>query len=188
MYQKIRSYQKGTFLKAEKMLNKSRNGTIKVTYKQRNGVGRRFASKGLSLQSLCRQMRHTIARDYVDIDMVNAHPTLLLFVCEQLKIQCPMLRKYCQNREKFFGQNNLTKEEGKDLMIQMLYGGSKAYKQIEDPSPDLEMFKDEMKETHARIAGSHLNQYELYKEEITKGEKNQSSRVVKFYVILRIRY
>jgi len=62
-------------------------------------------------------MRHTVAKDYVDIDMVNA---LLLFVCEQLK----------------------------------------------------------MKETHARIAGNHLNQYELYKEErITKGEKTNHSIV-----------
>jgi len=65
-----------TFKKAEKMLNKSRNGSIKVDYKQKNGVGRRFAIKGTSLQGLSRQIRQTIARDYVDIDMVNAHPSM----------------------------------------------------------------------------------------------------------------
>ena len=71
-----------SFQKAEKILSKPRNGFIRVDYKQKNGVGRRFAVKGVSLQGLSRPIRQTIARDYVDVDMVNAHPSILLFVCE----------------------------------------------------------------------------------------------------------
>jgi len=93
-------------------------------------------------------------------------------VCEQLRIPCPVLKKYCTNRDRFFIQNELTKETGKELMISILYGGSKEYNKIEDPTPDLRKFhSEEMPKIHERLAAYHLTLYELYKEKrIAKGE------------------
>jgi hypothetical protein len=59
------------FMIAEKYLNMSRRGHIEVTHVQNQGKGRFCARGSLSLQTLAREIRHTIARDYyVDIDMV----------------------------------------------------------------------------------------------------------------------
>ena len=67
-----------------KYVAKSKKGSIKgtkkvnVSYKQNNNIGRYFACGSLSLQSLPREIRHTIANDYYyDIDISNCHPVLL---------------------------------------------------------------------------------------------------------------
>ena len=70
------------------------NGYVKVNYKHKKGVlnvGRYFAEGALSLQSFKKQIRHTLARDYyVDVDMVNAHPTILMQYCKRHSISCPI--------------------------------------------------------------------------------------------------
>ena len=69
------------FTIASKYLAKSRNGIIKTKYKQNSGFGRFYALGSLSLQSLPREIRHTIANEfYTDIDIKNAHPVILSFL------------------------------------------------------------------------------------------------------------
>ena len=68
-----------------KYLSKSHGGKINVSYDFAKGTnsGRLFANDGVSLQNLCREVRHAIAKDYYDdLDIVNAHPVILKFVCE----------------------------------------------------------------------------------------------------------
>ena len=51
-----------------------------ITYAQSRGHGRMFATQPLSLQSMCKRVRHTICKDLmIDVDMVNAHPTSCLY-------------------------------------------------------------------------------------------------------------
>jgi len=60
------------------------NGEATVFYKPGRGLnsGRLYANGGLSLQSIKRRIRHTVAGDlYDDVDMVNAHPTILAQLC-----------------------------------------------------------------------------------------------------------
>ena len=54
----------------------------------------------MGLQSISKKMRHAICKDLMyDIDMVNAHPTLLLYYCNKNGIECEQLKKYVNNRE-----------------------------------------------------------------------------------------
>ena len=70
---------------AQKYLSKSANGTIKTKYKQNASFGRFYAVGSLSLQSMPREIRHTIATEfYVDIDIKNAHPVILAHLCSKM--------------------------------------------------------------------------------------------------------
>jgi hypothetical protein len=57
----------------------------KVGYKQTHkDIGRYFAKGPFSLQSLPKEVRHTISKDYYyDVDIVNAHPVILHQYCKQ---------------------------------------------------------------------------------------------------------
>ena len=90
----------------------------KVVYKYGNKLksGRRFAKN--SLQSLCRPLRHTIAKSlYYDVDMKNAHPTFLKYLVEKLQFDHPILQKYISNRDEllstWIGTTNIFKENDK---------------------------------------------------------------------------
>lgn len=93
---------KDPFEMAERYLNNSINGKVNVCYSQKKGYGRFFANKGLSLQSLCKKIRHTIARDYyVDLDIVNCHPVLLQYLCKKHGFAHAQLTEYIKNRDKY---------------------------------------------------------------------------------------
>lgn len=70
------------------------NNNEKTTfYKQKNSQGRFFAVKGLSLQSMPREVRHTIAAEYYwDLDFQNCHPQLLFQYCQKHNIDCAQLK------------------------------------------------------------------------------------------------
>jgi hypothetical protein len=55
-----------SYFMAEKYLKKSTNGTINVSYDYANGKtsGRMFAKESLSMQSIAREIRHTISKEY----------------------------------------------------------------------------------------------------------------------------
>jgi hypothetical protein len=133
--------------------DRARGGVVPVTYIQKQGVGRFFAVQGLSLQSITRQIRQTIARDtYIDIDMVNCHPNILKFICQQLDIEHPILSKYCDNRDQFFKDNNVTKAVGKVAMLSIMNGGCKAFLEIKNPGSDMKyFFKYEIKDIQNSI-------------------------------------
>lgn len=60
----------------------------------------RWYARGRSLQNMPRNLRNLLAGPYyVDVDMVNAQPTLLLQVCEMNGWPCEALRGYVENRE-----------------------------------------------------------------------------------------
>lgn len=110
-----KSYSKEPFKLAKEYLERSRQGNVPVIYKQKRGQGRYYALKSLSLQCLKKEIRHAIAINYIDIDMCNAGPTILNHLCKQLKINCKILESYCNDREKFYNKEGLTKEKCKDF-------------------------------------------------------------------------
>lgn len=72
----------------------------KVTYRQRGGKGRYFANHSYSLQGMPRSIRHCIAGDiYRDMDIKNAHPVILMHMCEIEGLDVPQLKYYVNNRE-----------------------------------------------------------------------------------------
>ena len=81
-----------------KSLNMS--GEVKVNYKQIKNFGRLYGDKNLQLQNMSKIVRHTICDELLDIDMKNAHPTLLRWYCNNNDILCDGLSFYIDNRSK----------------------------------------------------------------------------------------
>ena len=160
-------------LMAERLLLKTRRGILKATYIQKRGVGRKFAVGQMSLQCTTRQIRQCIAADtYDDIDMINCHPNILRFICQQLKIPCPVLDRYCENRSQFFIDNKIDKATCKIAFLSIMNGGSQAFNALAAPSPELKMFyRSEIKEIHEKISAVYPKKFAAHV--ITLEQKNK---------------
>ena len=74
-------------------------GYVKTMYKQVNDkVGGRLYALGGSLQNISKETRAIISVPAYDVDLVNAHPTLLAKLCKDKNIPCPVLLDYIQHR------------------------------------------------------------------------------------------
>ena len=109
------------------LLKKSiKNNKLKVA---KYGYGRVYPQKSLSLCSIRKQIRHTISfHQYVDIDVVNCHPELLLQVCEHNNIKTKYLKEYVENRDNILLEvqrdYNCSRDDAKLLFIILAYFGS----------------------------------------------------------------
>ena len=138
------------YLMAQKYLNKSSNGVIKVSYHQTHGraYGRFFADGSVSLQNLTREIRQCIAYDYYDdIDMVNAHPIILRHLCGMHNIDCDHLNEYILNREKhiadLMADSSIDREMAKKTFLSLINGGLKCYAELKAPTKFIKKFKSE---------------------------------------------
>ena len=107
------------------MLNK--NGERLMPYKQRNGFGRYWTAQTFGIQNMSRRIRHTICKDsMVDIDMKNAHPTLLSWYCHRHGIKCEDLDKYIKSREPMLQDlvncRHITRDEAKKFLLAIMNG------------------------------------------------------------------
>jgi len=81
---------------------KNNRGSIGVKYVQVDNklYGRYQAVGSLGAQGMVREARCTIFDEhYVDIDCDNAHPAITKWLCYNMKIECPCLNEYVDNRE-----------------------------------------------------------------------------------------
>lgn len=102
-------------------LNIKSKGEVKRLYSYTlitpNDVGGRLFSGG-SIQGLPADIRGVIIRNYTtDIDMKNAHPTILKYLCKKHNIQAPNLHYFCDNREDIFKTINDNKDYCKKLFL-----------------------------------------------------------------------
>ena len=107
------------------MLNQ--NGERLMPYKQRNGFGRYWTAQTFGIQNMSRRIRHTICRDsMVDIDIKNAHPTLLSWYCHKHGIKCEALDKYIKSREPMLQDlvncRHITRDEAKKFLLAIMNG------------------------------------------------------------------
>lgn len=104
-------------------------GNVDVKYKKSTGSGnngRLYAEKGLSLQMFSSKIRHFLAKDlYYDLDIKNAHPSILLQVCEKNHYSHNELKNYVENRSDILhdimNELDIDYEESKKLMLCCLY-------------------------------------------------------------------
>lgn len=147
-----------------KYLMKSRNGVVKTEYKQNNGFGRFYAVKSISMQSMPREIRHTLAKDlYADIDVVNAHPVILMHLCKNKDMSPKILNKYIKNREKMLERLKVDRETGKTLILSMINGGKSAYESLVYKPKFLIEFKKEIEIIHKMF--SMDDAFEKHKDE-----------------------
>ena len=173
------------FTIAQKYLDKSVNGSISVEYKQNEGFGRFYAVGSLGLQSMCRELRHTIACDlYDDIDVVNAHPVILEYLCGKHDISCMSLKQYNMDREKFLGQIDLPHGEAKELVLSLINGGTKAYKNLKNKPSFLRKFKKELQEIHREFASLGGESFETHRKSREKAGKASNHKASFMNILL----
>ena len=73
--------------------------------------GGRMYVKGFGLQSLQTKVKSFLldGLDYYDYDMKNAHPTILLHLCKEHKLQCGALQNYVEHKEQALKENSINK-------------------------------------------------------------------------------
>jgi hypothetical protein len=96
--------------------------------KQLKNMGRLFAQSA-SLQNLPREFRGAIGENYYDLDMKNAHPTILLQYCKKNDIKCETLEHYVNNRDEIIktimNEYELDKDDVKQLFLSIMNGGKR---------------------------------------------------------------
>ena len=135
-----------------KLMNMSSGGKLSVEYHQPDGraFGRFFADNSVSLQMMQREIRHTIAGEfYDDVDMVNAHPIILMQLCAKHEIDCVRLTEYINNREKILSDivkanEGVDREDAKRIVLCLVNNGTSDYKKLKVKTKFLERFKIEM--------------------------------------------
>jgi hypothetical protein len=112
------------------LLVKSKNGdsfpmTYNKAFKDVAGDQRWFA-KGDSMQSCKSKLRATLCKGlYIDLDIENCGPTILMQLCQKHDIDCPLLSNYVQDREDLLSDFELLdRGQAKNLMIRIMNGGS----------------------------------------------------------------
>ena len=97
------------------------NGENKVNYSYTNGNnnGRLF---GKGVQQFPSKIRGFLCSNTTDIDMTNAHPTILLYLCKQHNIECNKLEYFVNNRELVYKQHTqLDRTDAKLFYLHTLF-------------------------------------------------------------------
>lgn len=153
--------------RARNILNScDKKGKLEVVYYQKRNFGRYWAENGVSMQGLIREIRHTIANGlYVDIDMKNAHPVILSYLCHKNDFDCKYLDKYIADRDKYLKRYD-SREKGKKLYLSLTNGGTSDFDKLENPDKDLVKYRNEMLKLHESFA-------ELYEKDFKKYSKRK---------------
>lgn len=111
---------------------KKKNNCFVVNYKKaRHGWGRVFPIKSLGLTSFAKKTRNTLIKDtYYDFDLKNCQPEILRNICKANNILCPVIDKYCNERETIIldiiknSDNKCNRDLVKSLMIRLSFCGT----------------------------------------------------------------
>ena len=97
---------------------------------------------GNSIQTLPKAIRGFLMKQHTtDIDMKNAHPVILKYICHKHNIRCPMLSEYVSNRDAILNEFG-DKDEGKCAYLKAI-NGNKLNKKIKNKH--FRSFDEEMK-------------------------------------------
>ena len=105
----------------------SDTGELSVEYRYKyHRLGRRYARESFSLGSLKKNIRAALCHGrMIDIDIVNAHPAILLQICERHRWPCPLLRQYVFDRDATLARINPDdRKKAKVLILKMLFSGA----------------------------------------------------------------
>ena len=170
----------------KKYFGRVKDGKIEVKYSHSKNIaekGRLYTINGLGLQSFKRCIRHALAGTlYHDVDMVNAHPTLISQYCEKHNIPCEYLKDYVLSREDWLNHiqewHEITRSEAKKLMLRLCYlgkyiietEGNESY----EPTYKCDQilgFKDEATKIAEAISKIEAQNYALLMKDKTKENK-----------------
>lgn len=120
---------------------------------------------GNSVQGLAKPFRGLLMKHTTDIDMKNAHPVILKYICRKHGIRSPMLNDYVSNRDEIL-TNFGNKEEGKIAYLCAM-NSNDLNKKIKDK--DFRAFDEEMKLLQSQI--SSLPEYQEIRSTVPSDKK-----------------
>lgn len=116
-------------------INKETN-ILEITHNQRYGIGRFYPENQISPICISRHIKHTLFQylDWIDIDMIKGHPTILYSIAKNNNIQVPAIKYYLEEFDTIINdlRNFYTAEDAtepipqdylKDIFCRMIYGG-----------------------------------------------------------------
>jgi phage/plasmid-associated DNA primase len=105
----------------------------------KNKVGRLFSSN--SLQNIPREIRGFICYGCsTDIDMANAHPKILLYLCKKMGVRAKYLEQYCERRDEILS-DFATRDEGKKAFL----SATNSDRPVKTNNKFLKLYDQEMK-------------------------------------------
>ena len=162
----------------QKYFNRSLNGIQKVHYYTPSilKVGRKNALGSISLQNIKRTIRQTIAHEYyVDVDMVNAHPVILSYLCSTKNVVCDKLNEYINNREQILKDTGLDRNAAKKRYIQLI--NMETIPETMKLTEPERLFSNEMQRLQSYFASNYPEDFEKVKNErIRKDDKNENHK------------
>lgn len=110
-------------LKSFCQTNIKTGGVTKRVYKYSDDTvssfgGRLYSSGGV--QGLPKKIRGFLMKHTTDVDMKNAHPVILKYLCKQHNLRCPMLTEYVSNRDEVLESLDMNRDEAKELYLKAL--------------------------------------------------------------------
>jgi hypothetical protein len=120
---------------------------------------------GNSIQSLPKAIRGFLMADTTDIDMKNAHPVILRYICLKHNLECPTLIKYINEREEILKEFE-DREIGKEAFLKAL-NHNKINKKIKNHF--FKLFDAEMKTLQQSI--TELEDYKDIKSSVPEYKK-----------------
>jgi hypothetical protein len=107
---------------------------LSVSYYHPYGLGRFYAKNSLSPINVSRHFKHSLfsSQDWIDLDMVRGHPSILFHIAKNNNIHLKTFEKYLTNRDKVIGEllehyqsepPTLASKDIKDIFNITIYGG-----------------------------------------------------------------
>ena len=103
----------------------------------------RYYADSSCLTYLKKEIRDSILpKNIKDIDMINAHPVILNYLCKKNNVDCNILKNYIENRELILSSFG---EDSKELFLSILNGGFKdIYSDNKQTNNYLKLFENEI--------------------------------------------
>ena len=147
-----------------KYLNSKINGEKLVRYNYIKGRtdGRLFGEAN-SIQGLPKNIRGFICEGITtDIDMINAHPTILKKLCEEHNIECPNLCLYINERKKLLNKISQDDNISYELAKQKILVATNSNRKINSNNGFFKNYSKEMNKIQKAFIG--LSHYDYIKE------------------------
>jgi len=156
------------------MLKNNCKMPINYKYAKNKESGRIFVDGALGIQRIWNKFRGILCEGInIDFDMVNAHPTLLLYICKQNQITCYCLETYVKNRnmilDHIFDDDNINKTNSKILIIKAINDNQyiTKYGKIKIKNPFFKSLDKELKNIQKELTIKYPDDYNI----IAKKEK-----------------
>jgi len=170
------------------------DGLLPVSYyKPKIGIGRVQPRNNMSMCTTRKEIRHTLCNGvYVDIDIDNCHPTLLLQICKKNKLKCKYLEKYVNDRKTYLElvqkHYKVNRDQAKELFIRLAYLGSLKNWKLDNKvvGPDTVEFLTKYTNELAIIAQAFCDDNPEILKEVTEKNKDDPTKSIKGGVLSTI--